>query len=98
MAKRSPKAKGGRKTARASTGERKMVRKNFYVDQRKLDDAKAYLGLDSETATIDAALDRLSFAKAFMAGMRSLSEAGGLEYFEEGDAEAGLAYWSERAK
>jgi hypothetical protein len=93
MPKRSPKAKSGRKAAPTTRPERHMVRKNFYVDQRKLDEVKEYLGLDSETATIDAALDRLTFAREFMAWVDALRDAGGLEYFKEGDAEAGLAYW-----
>ncbi len=96
MAKRKTKAKAGRKAAATSQPERRMVRKNFYVDQRKLDEVKEYLGLDSETATIDAALDRLTFARELMEGMRKLADAGGLEYPDEGDAEAGIAYWKAR--
>lgn len=62
-----------------------MQRKRLVVDQRKLDRARVILGLDSETAIIDAALDRVVFADEFMVGIESLREAGGLEYFEASD-------------
>lgn len=37
-----------------------MKRRTFYVDQAKLDEVKAHLGVATETAAIDAALTRLS--------------------------------------
>jgi hypothetical protein len=77
MPKRRPKAK--------APDAPLMKRKNFFVDQRKLDRARVSLGLDSETATIDAALDRIVFADEFMVGIESLRDAGGLEYFEKSD-------------
>jgi hypothetical protein len=98
MPKRSPKAKGGRKTAPTSRPERHMVRKNFYVDQSKLDLAKASLGTDTETETVDRALDRIIFAAELSAGIEALAAAGGLEYFESGGEMIADAKARRRAK
>lgn len=55
----------------------------MYIDQGKLEAARALLGTDSDTATIDAALDSVLFADEIIAGLRGLAAAGGLEYFDE---------------
>lgn len=63
----------------------KPRRKNRYIDQGKLEAARALLGTDSDTATIDAALDSVLFADEVIAGLRGLASAGGLEYFDDRD-------------
>ena len=55
-----------------------MRRKNMLMDQRKLDAAKAALGVSSETATVDAALDLVVFHAEVFRGLDELAAAGGL--------------------
>lgn len=98
MPKRSPQAKSGRKAAPTTRPERNMVRKNFYVDQSKLDLAKASLGTVTETETVDRALDRIIFAAELSAGIEALAAAGGLEYFESGGELVADAKVRRRAK
>jgi hypothetical protein len=62
-----------------------MRRKNVILDQTKLDRARRILKTDSETQTIDEALDGIIFAEEVMAGIRAVREAGGIEYFEPRD-------------
>jgi len=54
-------------------------RKNMLIDQRKLDAAKAALGADTETATVDAALDLVVFRAEVFRGLDALVAAGGLD-------------------
>jgi hypothetical protein len=82
MPKRSPKAKGGRKTVPTTRSEREMVRKTLDVDQFKLDGARETLGTTTDTETIDRALDRVILAAELSAGLEALAVAGGLESFE----------------
>jgi len=48
------------------------------VDQRKLDAARKILGTATETETIDAALDAITFRNDLISGIRRLREAGGI--------------------
>ena len=57
---------------------RLMKRKNMLMDQRKLDAAKLALGVDSETAAVDAALDLVVFRTELFRGLHRLVAAGGL--------------------
>jgi len=57
---------------------RVIRRKNMLIDQRKLDAAKAALGADTKTATVDAALDLVVFRAEVFRGLDALVAAGGL--------------------
>lgn len=57
---------------------RTLRRKNMLMDQRKLDAAKAALGVSSETAAVDAALDLVVFRAEVFRGLDELAAAGGL--------------------
>jgi hypothetical protein len=59
-----------------------MKRKNMLIDQRKLTAAKQALGTDTETATVDAALDLIVFRAEVFAGLDALAAAGGLASVE----------------
>jgi hypothetical protein len=48
------------------------------VDQRKLDAARKILGTATETETIDAALDAITFRNDIIGGLRRIREAGGV--------------------
>ena len=61
---------------------RVLKRKNMLMDQRKLDAAKAALGADSETATVDAALDLVVFRAEVFKGLDALAAVGGLASIE----------------
>lgn len=54
------------------------TRINVRIDRKKLDAARRILGLPTATATIDAALDQITFADEVMTGMHRLAAAGGL--------------------
>lgn len=54
----------------------KWVRKNMAMDPRKLAAAKAYLGVETETAAVDAALDLVAFQAEVLDGLRALAAAG----------------------
>ena len=57
---------------------RVLKRKNMLMDQRKLDAARAALGAESETATVDAALDLVVFRAEVFKGLDALAAVGGL--------------------
>lgn len=59
-----------------------MRRKNMLMDQRKLDAAKAALGVSTETAAVDAALDLVVFRTEVFHGLDELAAAGGLASVE----------------
>jgi uncharacterized linocin/CFP29 family protein len=63
----------------------KKRRKNVIIDQTKLDEARRILETDSETQTLEEALDSILFAEEVIAGMQALREVGGLEYFDPKD-------------
>jgi Arc/MetJ family transcription regulator len=54
-------------------------RKNILIDQVKLDAVKLALGLSTETAAVDAALDLVVFRGEVADGLRKLAALGGLE-------------------
>lgn len=54
-------------------------RKNMLIDQRKLDAAKTALGVETETAAVDAALDLVVFRAEVFRGLDALAAAGGLD-------------------
>ena len=53
----------------------KWVRKNMAMDPRKLALAKAYLGVQTETEAVDAALDLVAFQAEVSAGLRAAAGA-----------------------
>lgn len=61
---------------------RVMKRKNMLMDQRKLNAAKAALGAETETATVDAALDLVVFRTEVFRGLDELAAAGGIASVE----------------
>lgn len=61
---------------------RVLKRKNMVMDQRKLDAAKAALGAETETATVDAALDLVVFRTEVFKGLDELAAAGGITAIE----------------
>jgi len=54
----------------------KWVRKNMAMDPRKLALAKEYLGVDTETEAVDAALDLVAFQAEVATGLRVAAAAG----------------------
>ena len=60
----------------------KLRRKNMVMDQRKLDAAKVALGVLSETAAVDAALDLVVFRAEVFRGLDELAAVGGLATIE----------------
>lgn len=55
------------------------VRKNVVMDQRKLDVARRALGVDTETETIDQALDFVAFRKELADGFAAVRGGGGVD-------------------
>ena len=58
--------------ARMATKTRR-VRKNYRLTQAKLDRARKLLGTDTETETIEQALDLVAFREEVLAGVRRLA-------------------------
>lgn len=56
-----------------------LRRKSMVIDQRKLDAAKLALGVTTETAAVDAALDLVTFRSEVFSAIDRLAEEGGLE-------------------
>ncbi len=54
----------------------KWVRKNMAMDPAKLALAKAYLGVETETQAVDAALDLVAFQAEVLGGLQPLADAG----------------------
>lgn len=54
----------------------KWVRKNMAMDPAKLALAKAYLGVETETQAVDAALDLVAFQAEVLGGLQHLADAG----------------------
>lgn len=73
-----------RRDVRTERESSTWVRKNMLMDQRKLDEAKRVLKTETETETIDAALDEIAFRHGLINGMRALKRSGGLkDLFDE---------------
>jgi len=60
------------------------VRKNVVMDQRKLDAARRALGVDTETETIDLALDFVAFRREIAQGIAAVRRTGGVVDVLEG--------------
>ena len=73
-----------RRDVRAARESSTWVRKNMLMDQKKLDEAKRVLKTETETETIDAALEEIAFRHGLVEGMRALKRSGGLkDLFDE---------------
>lgn len=70
---------GTRRATRARRSRAGWVRKNLVMDQRKLDAARRALGVDTETETIDLALDFVAFRREVAEGIAAMRRAGGIE-------------------
>jgi len=70
----------GSKTDRGQVGRPrragKWVRKNMAMDPKKLALAKTYLGVQTETEAVDAALDLVAFQAELASGLRAAAAAG----------------------
>ena len=66
-------------TSRKRIPAARPKRKNIIIDQTKLDAAKIALGLATETAAVDAALDLVVFRGEVADGLRKLAALGGVD-------------------
>jgi hypothetical protein len=57
----------------------RKVRKNLRLTQAKVDRARRILGTDTETETIEQALDLVAFRQEVIDGVRRLSGSGSLQ-------------------
>ena len=62
---------------------RGVVRKNVRLTQRKIDEAKKILGTETETETIERALDLVVFGEEVVAGLERISGTGAIEDIHE---------------
>ena len=53
----------------------KWVRKNMVMDPRKLAAAKTFLGVQTDTEAVDAALDLVAFRAEVLGGLQALADA-----------------------
>lgn len=74
----APARRSNQTTKLVGRPRRGWTRKNVQVDQQKLDAARKVLGTATETDTIDAALDAITFRHGVIAGIRRLRAKGGL--------------------
>jgi hypothetical protein len=74
-----PKRTEARTRGRRSSRRAGWVRKNVVMDQRKLDVARRALGVDTETETIDQALDLVAFRHELAKGFAAVRRSGGVE-------------------
>jgi hypothetical protein len=59
--------------------ESNLKRKNYYLDERKIQRAKAILRAKTETEAIDAALDLVVFRKEILKSLEKVAGKGGVE-------------------
>ncbi len=57
-------------------GRRGWVRKNMAMDPKKLAAAKGFLGVQTETEAVDAALDLVAFHAEVMRGIEAVAALG----------------------
>jgi hypothetical protein len=74
-----PRRPGKRRQKRSRARGKGWVRKNVVMDQRKLDAARRVLGVETETETIDVALDLVAFRRELVRGIAAVRRAGGIE-------------------
>ena len=59
-----------------SAGRRGWVRKNMAMDPKKLAAAKGFLGVQTETEAVDAALDLVAFQAEVLRGIEAAAALG----------------------
>jgi hypothetical protein len=74
-----------RRSKRRTTPE--IRRKNLNIDQTKLDRARELLGTDTETETVDQALDLILLREEVIRGIRRIAGSGGIVNVFEDDVE-----------
>lgn len=62
--------------AARSAGRRGWVRKNMAMDPKKLAAAKGFLGVQTETEAVDAALDLVAFQAEVLRGIEAAAALG----------------------
>jgi len=79
------KKKGGRiREVAASPYETEpSIKKNIRLHQSKIDAARKILGTETETETIEQALDLVVFRQELLDGMRAMRGAKIVNYFDE---------------
>jgi hypothetical protein len=60
-----------------------IVRKNLRLTQRKIDQAKKILGTQTETETIERALDLVAYGEEVTAGIDRIAGTGAIEDVHE---------------
>jgi hypothetical protein len=65
----------------------RIRRKNVNIDQTKLDRARKLLGTETETETIDQALDMILFREKVVRGIERVAGTGGVQNVFEDDVE-----------
>jgi hypothetical protein len=56
-----------------------LKRKNYYLDERKIQRVKRILGAHTETEAIDRALDIVSFREDILKSLQKVAGKGGVE-------------------
>ena len=56
-----------------------LKRKNYYLDERKIQRAKKILGTRTETEAINSALDLIAFRKDILKSLEKVTRKGGVE-------------------
>lgn len=56
-----------------------LKRKNYYLDERKIQRAKRILGTRTETEAINSALDLIAFRKDILKSLEKVTRKGGVE-------------------
>lgn len=56
-----------------------VKRKNYYLDEKKILQAKRILGAKTETETITRALDLVAFRKDLLESLKAVAGKGGVE-------------------
>jgi len=65
----------------------RIRRKNLNIDQTKLDRARELLGTDTETETVDQALDMILLREDVLRGIRRIAGTGGVVNVFQDDVE-----------
>lgn len=65
--------------------EETLARKNFRLHQSKIDRARMILGTETETETIEEALDLVAFGERLLAGVDRMRGKKLIDIFAEGE-------------
>lgn len=79
-----PVAASRRRNTRRVSQQTRWVRKNLFIDQRKLEIARRELDAATDTEAVDRALDSIAFRRELGRGIAAVRRAGGIkDVFEE---------------